>query len=396
MASTTTNPVLSTRALGRATLARQLLLAPAAMSAEDAVSHLLGLQAQNTKPPYYALAARLDGFRPEELSELMESRRVARIVTMRSTIHTHTAADVFTLRPLVQPARDREIGIFRKGLVGVDLDRLAALSREFVEERPRTPKEIREALLVEWPDADPQSLGIAARCRLPLVQVTPRGLWCRSGQVCLTTAETWLGRPAEAGPAEAGPAEADPSKAIPSNAVAAEAEPTPDETVLRYLAAFGPASVKDMQTWCGLTRLRDAFERLRPGLVTFQDEHGVELFDLPDAPRPDEDTPAPPRFLPEFDNLLLSHADRSRVVAAEARNRTWKGNQAYCVFLLDGLLAGLWRLEETKERTTMTVQPFGRPTKAQRVELAEEAERMLGVMAQPGVPYEVTFGIVDE
>lgn len=367
----TTNPVLSSRALGRATLARQLLLAPAAMSAKDAVSHLLGLQAQNTKPPYYALAARLDGFRPEDLSDLMESREVARIVTMRSTIHTHTADDVLTLRPLVQAARDREIGIFRKGLVGVDLDRLAALARALVDERPRTPKEIREALLVEWPDADPQSLGVAARCLLPLVQVTPRGLWRRSGQVCLTTAENWFGRPAEPTPA-------------------------PDDTVLRYLAAFGPASVKDMQTWCGLTRLRDAFERLRPRLVTFQDEHGVELFDLPDAPRPDEDTPAPPRFLPEYDNLLLSHADRSRVVAAEARNRTWKGNQAYCVFLLDGLLAGLWRLEETKERTTMTIQPFGRTTKAERAELEEEAERMLGVLAQPGVPYEVGFGTVDE
>ncbi|WP_329114211.1 winged helix DNA-binding domain-containing protein [Streptomyces sp. NBC_01353] len=395
MPSKTTNPVLSTRALGRATLARQLLLAPAAMSAEDAVSHLLGLQAQNTKPPYYALAARLDGFRPEHLSELMASRRVARIVTMRSTIHTHTAADVFTLRPLVQPARSREIGIFRKGLVGVDLDRLAALARELVEERPRTPKEIREALLVEWPDADPQSLGVAARCLLPLVQVTPRGLWRRSGQVCLTTAETWFGRPAAAAPAPAAAALDEPAPANPGPA-AAPAHSVLDDTVLRYLAAFGPASVKDMQTWCGLTRLRDAFERLRPVLVTFQDEHGVELFDLPDAPRPDEDTPAPPRFLPEFDNLLLSHANRSRVVAAEARNRTWKGNQAYCVFLLDGFLAGLWRLEETKERTTMTVQPFGRTTKAQRAELEEEAERMLGVMAQPGVPYEVGFGIVDE
>lgn len=385
MASKTTNPVLSTRALGRATLARQLLLAPAAMSAEDAVSHLLGLQAQNTKPPYYALAARLEGFRPEELSELMESRRVARIVTMRSTIHTHTAEDVFTLRPLVQPARDREIGIFRKGLVGVDLDRLAALARELVEERPRTPKEIREALLVEWPDADPQSLGIAARCLLPLVQVTPRGLWRRSGQVCLTTAESWLG---DAGEPDA--------EGAPAGEADVEAGPGLDATVLRYLAAFGPASVKDMQTWCGLTRLRAAFERLRPELVTFQDEHGVELFDLPDAPRPDADTPAPPRFLPEFDNLLLSHADRSRVVAAEARNRTWKGNQAYCVFLFDGLLAGLWRLEETKERTTMTIQPFGRTDRARRAELAEEAERMLGVTARPGVPYEVTFGTVDE
>ncbi|MEV4945540.1 winged helix DNA-binding domain-containing protein [Streptomyces sp. NPDC053755] len=369
MASTTNAPVLTTRALGRATLARQLLLSPAELSAEDAVSHLLGLQAQNTKPPYYALAARLSGFRPEELSTLMETRKAARIVTMRSTIHTHTAEDVLTLRPLVQAARERELTLFRKGLVGVDLDRLAALARDLVEERPRTPKEIREALLVEWPHADPQALGIAARCLLPLVQVTPRGLWRRSGQVCLTTAETWLG-----------------STATPA--------PAPDGTVLRYLAAFGPASVKDMQTWSGLTRLRDAFERLRPRLLTFRDEHGVELFDLPGAPRPDENTPAPARFLPEFDNLLLSHADRSRLVPAGAKDRTWKGNQAYCVFLLDGLVAGLWRLEEGKERTTMTIEPFGRPGKEQRAELTGEAERLLGVMAREGLPYEIRFGAV--
>ena len=369
MASTTTAPLLTPRALNRATLARQLLLSRAAMSAGDAVSHLLGLQAQNTKPPYYALAARLDAFRPEELSALMEAREVARIVTMRSTIHTHTADDVFTLRPLVQGARDRELTLFRKGLVGVDLDRLAVLARELVEERPRTPKEIREALLVEWPDADPQALAVAARCRLPLVQVTPRGLWRRSGQVSLTTAEHWFGRPAEPVPA-------------------------PDDTVLRYLAAFGPASVKDMQTWCGLTRLRDAFERLRPRLVTFRDENGVELFDLPDASRPDEDTPAPPRFLPEFDNLLLSHADRGRIVAAEHKGRTWKGNQAYCVFLLDGFLAGIWRLEESKERTVMTIEPFGRPTRAQRAELTAEAERMLATTAPEDVPCEIGFGVV--
>ncbi len=305
------------------------------MSAKDALAHLLGLQAQNVKPPYYALAARLDGFVPEELSRLMADRDAVRIVTMRSTIHTHTADDCLILRPLVQPARDRELTYFRKGLVGVDLDRLTVLARDLVEAEPRTMKQLREALLVEWPDADPQSLSVAARCRLPLVQVTPRGLWGRSGQVALTTAEHWLGRPAQQVPA-------DETSAL-------------DTTVLRYLAAFGPASVKDMQTWAGLTRLRAAFERLRPQLLTFRDEHGTELFDLPDAPRPDPETPAPPRFLPEFDNLLLSHADRTRVVPADLKGRTWTGNQAHCTLLVDGFLAGLWRLEDR----TLTVEPFG-------------------------------------
>jgi len=361
---TKTAPVLGIRALNRATLDRQLLLRRADLSVKAAVEHLLGLQAQNVKPPYYALAARLDGFTPEELSGLMADREVVRIVTMRSTIHTHTAEDCLTLRPLVQPARDRELTTFRKGLEGVDLDRLAALARKLVETEPRTMKQLREALLAEWPDADPQALAIAARCKLPLVQVTPRGLWGESGQVALTTAEHWLGRPAQ------GP-------------------PTHDAVVLRYLAAFGPASVKDMQTWAGLTRLREAFERLRPRLLTFRDDNGVELFDLPDAPRPAEDTPAPPRFLPEFDNLLLSHADRTRVVPPEYWGRSWQGNQAHRTLLVDGFLAGVWRLEAD----ALVVEPFGRLTKAERQEVAAEGERMLATL-HPGTPYDIRFGTV--
>ncbi|MFF3325342.1 winged helix DNA-binding domain-containing protein [Streptomyces sp. NPDC002889] len=359
MATKTTHPVLSNRALNRATLARQLLLrrAPRSeMSVAGAVEHLVGLQAQNVKPPYYALAARLDAFDPQELSALMESRDVARIVTLRSTIHTHTAEDCLALRPFAQAGGpDRELRLFRGRLDSVDLDRLAAYSRELVEERPRPVKELREALLKEWPGTDPLALTVAARCMLPLVQVTPRGLWGRSGQVTLTTAERWFSRPQA-------PA------------------PEPDAMVRRYLAAFGPASVQDMQTWSGLTRLRDAFERLRPELVTFRNEKGVELFDLPEAPRPDADTPAPPRFLPEFDNLLLSHADRSRVAAPDVKSRTWKGNQAYRVFLFDGFLGGLWLLEETKDRAVLTIQPFLRLTGAQRSAVAEEGEAMLATM----------------
>lgn len=357
-------PVLDARALNRATLDRQLLLRPSSLSAGAALEHLLGLQAQNVKPPYYALAARLAGFVPEALSTLMADREAVRIVSMRSTIHTHTADDCLTLRPLVQPARDRELTNFRKGLAGVDLDRLAVLARELVEAEPRTMKELREALSVQWPDADPQSLGVAARCRLPLVQVTPRGLWGRSGQVALTTAEHWLGRPAQPAPA-------------------------PDSVVLRYLAAFGPASVKDMQTWAGLTRLREAFDRLRPRLLTFRDEHGVELFDLPDAERPDPRTPAPPRFLPEFDNLLLSHADRTRVVPAVYRGRAWQGNQAHRTLLVDGFLAGVWKLE----RDALVVEPFSTLTRAQRQDVAAEGERMLATL-HPEQPYDIRFGQV--
>ncbi|WP_189532013.1 winged helix DNA-binding domain-containing protein [Streptomyces roseolilacinus] len=371
--ASTSPPVLSVRALNRATLARQLLLRRVPMGAAEAVRHLVGLQAQNTRPPYHALAARLEGFRPGELSGLMERREVARTVTMRSTLHTHTADDVLALLPLMRPAREREVRMFGRRLPGVDPDALAALVRGLVEERPRTPKEIRTALLERWPGADPLALTIMARCLLPLVQVTPRGLWDRGGQVALTTVDVWFGR--------------DPGTVPPAR---------PDDAVLRYLGAFGPASVKDMQTWCGLTRLREAFERLRPRLVTFRDPYGTELFDLPDAPRPDPDTPAPPRFLPEFDNALLSHADRSRLVPAEYRKRTWKGNQAYRTFLVDGFLAGVWRLEEEGNGAlTLTAQPFAPLGREARAAVVEEAGRTLDVLGG-GAPYDVRFGTFAE
>ncbi|WP_405812023.1 winged helix DNA-binding domain-containing protein [Streptomyces sp. NBC_01520] len=349
-------PVLSSRALNRATLERQLLLRRTAVPVKDVVTRLVGLQAQNTRPPYFQLYSRIEGFDPAELSALMESREVVRIVTLRSTIHTHTADDALTLRPLVQPARDRELKIFRGGLTGVDLDRLAVLGKELVEERPRTMKELRDELGAHWPDAEPRALAVAARCLLPLVQVTPRGMWGRSGQVALTTVEHWLGR-------------------------ASHPAPAPDGTVLRYLGAFGPASVKDMQMWAGLTRLREVFERLRPRLVTFRDEHGVELFDLPDAPRPGPDVPAPVRFLPEFDNVLLGHADRTRVIPAAYKGRNGLGNQAYGTVLVDGFLAAIWRLDETADDARITVQALGSLGSAQREEITQEAVELLTVMS---------------
>lgn len=368
------HPVLTTRALNRATLARQLLLRRAAMSAKDAVTHLVGLQAQNVKPPYVQLAARLDGFDPEELSGLMASREVGRMVTLRSTIHTHTAEDCLALRPFAQPLIESELRNFRAGLAGVDLAGLAAYAKELVEERPLPLKELKAALVERWPDGDPLALSVAARCLLPLVQVTPRGLWGRSGQVTLTTARKWFGADDDGGE------------------VAGIAR---EDAVLRYLAAFGPASVKDMQTWCRLTRLAPVFEGLRDRLLVFQDENGVELFDLPDAPRPDADTPAPPRFLPEFDNLLLSHADRTRVVPLAYRTRAWNGNQGHRTLLVDGFLAGIWRLTDGAEgddHGTLTVQTFATLTRAQRDAVAEEGERLLGSLSSATAPtYAVRF-----
>ncbi|RII17597.1 hypothetical protein DSC45_11915 [Streptomyces sp. YIM 130001] len=383
---TNTPQVLGPRALNRATLSRQLLLGRSSMGAAEAVGHLVGLQAQNVKPPYYALAARLADFDPADLSGALESRRAVRMVTMRSTIHLHLADDARTLRGFTQPAIESELRQFRKGLVGVDLDRLAELSREFAAKEPRTLRQLREELAGTWPDADPRALGVAARCLLPLVQATPRGLWRRSGQVALTPLDEWVA-PAASGAEGSrgadGAAQSDPVRA--------------EDVILRYLAAFGPASVKDMQTWARLTRLSEAFGRLAPRLRTFHDESGTLLYDLPDAPRPDPDTPAPARFLPEFDNLLLSHADRTRVVPAEYKGRTWQGNYAYSVFLLDGFLAGVWRLREDGDTAVMTIEAFGTPTRSQKAELTAEAAALLEGPLHADSPwsaYDIRFGPV--
>ncbi|MFG2193478.1 winged helix DNA-binding domain-containing protein [Streptomyces sp. NPDC048639] len=359
---------LTTRALNRAFLDRQLLLRRTRMSPADAVEHLVGVHAQVPKVPYYALHARLAGFRPEELSDLLASRRTARIALHRSTLHLVTARDCLALRPLLQELQERRFrGSFRKRAEGVDLVRLAEVSRALVEERPLTFSELGTALAEHWPDRDRLTLSMAARALLPLVQVPPRGLWGQGGLARHTTVEQWLGEASGAPSAEA-----------------------LEAMLERYLAAFGPASVRDMQIWCGLTRLREVVDRMRPRLRTFRDDRGGELYDVPDGPLPDPETPAPVRFLPEFDNLFLSHHDRTRVVADDFRDRTWKGNQAFPVFLVDGFIRGVWRIEQERAGavSVLVVEPFVRVSSAEHEGVEAEGARLLA-FAAPGAAHEV-------
>jgi hypothetical protein len=351
--------VLDPRALNRATLARQLLLERVTLSPLDAVGRLVGLQAQVPRDPYVALWSRLEGFRAEELSTLLEERQVVRTVAMRATIHLLASEDALTIRPLVQPVLDAELARHPEHgprLRDVDLRPALAAARELLGDRPLTTTELRAALAVRCPELDAPAAAYACRCLLALVQAPPRGLWGRSSTVRLATLEAWVGR-------------------------ALAAAPSLDKLVLRYLAAFGPATVADVATWSRLTGLRPVLERLRPGLATFHDERGRELFDLPDAPRPDSETPAPPRFLPEYDNVLLSHADRSRFRADGVRVR-FAGLEGlgHGGVLHEGRFVGLWRVEDGA-LVVRHVSPLAAPA---RGALAAEGRHLLGFLGEDG------------
>src|SRR5215208_1207157 len=361
--------VLGRRTLNRALLERQMLLRRQKLSAFDAIERLVGMQAQVPQAPYIGLWTRLEAFEPDELAGLISARRAVRSSLMRATIHLVTNRDFLALRPVVQPVLERDVyrnATYGKDhLTGLDADAVLAAGQALLEEQPRTAAELRRWLGPRWPERDPAALAYAVRGLLPLVHVPPRGVWGHSGPVALTTAEAWLGR------------------SVASNR-------GPDEAILRYLAAFGPATMADARTWSGLSRLREVFERLRARLVTFRDDSGRELYDVPGAPLPDPETPVPPRFLPEFDNVLLSHADRTRLISGEHRRALIKDPMMRGV-LLDGFVCGTWKKERTRGKATLIIEPFEPLATQDRDSLAEEGERLIRFAGKGAVAFEVRF-----
>jgi len=360
---------LSRRELNRAILARQMLLRRERLTALEAVERLVGMQAQEPIDPYIGLWARLEGFRPSDLSDLIAERRAVRVVMLyRTTIHLVSARDCLAIRPLLQPVAVRQFGYtsFARNLEGLDLEEVVAAGRALIEERPQTANDVGKTLAQRWPGRDVGSLGYAVRSYVPLVQVPPRGLWGRGGRPVLATVEQWLG---------------------------GELEPAPsiDDLVRRYLAAFGPASVKDVQIWSWLTGIREVVERMRPTLVTYRDEAGRELFDVPEGPLPDPDTPAPVRLLPEYDNLILSHDDRSRVADPAFRLQTWMRGSLF----VDGFLRGTWRLDSKTAPTAIHIGLHEPLEASERDEVEAEAGALLDFVSDGAAPHRIEWVALD-
>ena len=344
--------VLTLRAQNRATLARQFLLARENVPPLAVIERLAGLQAQWPKPPFIGLWTRLESFERADLAHLLATRQAVRGTMMRGTIHLVSAADYLAWRGPLQPMLTRGLRVLGDRAEGLDLEAVAAAARRFLKQGPQTFEVIRDHLTARFPDVNDRALGHTARMLLPLVQEPTSATWGFPSISRFALAETWLDR-----------------KVVESEAV--------EQLLLRYLAAFGPATAADAQTWSGLQGLKPAFEALRPRLAVFRDERKREIFDLPDAPRPDADIPAPVRYLPEFDNLLLAHADRSRVVDEAHKKKVFlPGLRVAATFLVDGTVSGTWSIERRRSAATLTATPFSKLSKKSADAVLAEGERL--------------------
>jgi hypothetical protein len=357
--------ILSDRALNRALLARQMLLERRTdVSVSDAIAKLVALQAQLARPPFLALWSRLADFSREQLATPVADRKLVRATMMRGTIHLLAADDYCEWRGVIHPCLESGLrSVLREWVSTADLPTLEAEARQFFGRAPATFDAYRKHVKARRPDINERAPGYAMRMRIPLVQVPADATWCWPTAAEFALADDWLGR-----------------------RVSIETK-SPQDFVLRYLAAFGPASVADAQSWSGLGGLRVVFDELRPRLVTFRDARKRELFDLPDAPRPDEDVLAPARFLPEFDNAVLGHDDRSRIVAEAHRSRLVTKNLLVpATFLVDGFVAGTWSVTRKRKTATITLTPFGKLTKKNLAVLTREAEEMLAFSEPDATP----------
>ena len=318
------------------------------MDVVEAVGALAGIQAQEPRPPFVGLWSRLAGFVPGDLLEALRSGALVRGPLFRATLHLVRAGDWATFRPPLQPALTRALRVLGKRAEGIDVDAAATTARALLAQAPRTAGELRALLHEAHPEHEDRALGYAVRTGVPLTMV-PTGDafgFPRDPQLALAEPQPPLG--------------------------------TAEDLVLRYLGAYGPASVADAQEWSGLRGLAGAFVAVRERLATFTDERGRELFDLPRAPRPDPSTPAPARYLPEFDSLMLAHADRTRVIADEHRRHlTTRNLRVSAIALYDGEACATWTVKRATKSAVLELTPFAQLSKAAQAELEAEGLALL-------------------
>jgi hypothetical protein len=347
---------LSAARLSRATLARQMLLRRERLSAAQAVHRLCALQAQEPKPPFLALWSRLADFASDELHAALHQGTMLRVTLLRGTLHLVTAADYPVIRAPLQPVLAQSFTALGERAAGIDLDKVLPAAHAAYATGPMTFEELRTRLAPDFPGLDERVLGYAVRTNLPLVMVPTQDRWGYPRVSRFTLTEPF------------------------------GSGTDPDELVLRYLAAFGPATATDAQTFTGLPRLKPVLDRLAPRLVIFRDERKHTLYDLPDAPRPDEDTPAPPRFLPDFDNLVLGYADRTRFLADAFKGQvTTRNLRVRATFLHDGVVRGTWAVARTAKAATLTMTPF-EPLDRSAVAMLEAEAAALLRFAEPDAP----------
>ncbi len=330
-----------------------MLLERESVSVSEGVERLFGVQAQEPRPPFVGLWTRLTAFSIDNLHAALRDRQIVRATMMRGTLHLVTSTDFLEFRAVLQPMLTQGMRVLGERAAGLELENVIPVAREFLRGGPRTFEEVRARLLEVFPLINDRALGYAVRLNLPLVMLPTSDRWAYPSVAAFTLAETWIGQPLARGGST-------------------------ESLIHRYLSAFGPATAADVQTWSGLAGLTSTLRSMRSQLQVFRDDRGRELFDANDAPRPDADVPAPVRFLPEFDNLLLAHADRTRVIAEEHRAMVVTKNlRVHATFLVDGFVAGIWRIERKKSSATLRITPFRSITEQVKNELSSEGERML-------------------
>ena len=347
--------VLDERQLNRALLARQHVLSRSELPVETMLAHLVGMQSQVPNDPFIALWSRVQAFTPDRLSDLMLDRSAVRGSLMRGTIHVVTTPDYLALYPFTQPLHQRVFPSSARGktLPPQAVPEILAAGRELLRASPMSVSALGKALAERWGSLEPEAMAQACRFLLPLVQVTPRGVWGASMAASWAHVEDWAGASVNGAVDQAG-------------------------IIRRYLSAFGPATVADIGTWSGVTGLKPLISEMQKELVIYRNEQGQELFDMPEAPMPPVDTPAPVRFLPGFDNILLSHKNRTRIISEERRRAiSSKNGLLMPTWLVDGFVSGTWSIERGDDRAVLFLHPFEQLARAIQRELEEEGDRLL-------------------